>query len=620
MRCRFAFVLLALAACALIVAQESKKKITRAADVPQFSYPISGKVEDVLHSDETFGKLAEQIRKNIEAVLTQYDIEESAAKRRLIGTLARLDILEGKDQDALRRLDEVRALEDKPAQKLVSGLVLRSMLQARAEYKDRSSPDYRREVYKLVRASLDAMPFEVVQNEVKGAKAGYELLNEGVIIGQLRSVFDPVVQKTGALSDELADQLPAIKLTLVEVAPLKESLVEAFGSYLSANRKEKPDIWAARAVRLEPGKSYAPVNVAVWDSGVDTAIFKDQLVRDKDGKPAVIAYDLYARKTTGELYPFPKERERKISDTKQRVKGLLDMQANIDSPEASDIKKEIAALKPDQVRPYIEQIGEVSNYMHGTHVAGIIMDGNPYARLAVARITFDYKLIPDPCPARELSERTAEAAMDYVNFFKTNHVRIVNMSWGGSVKDYEDGLERCGIGKTVDERKQTARELFEIEKRGLEKAFAWAPEILFVTAGGNANNDATFNEFIPSSIRLPNLITVGAVDKAGDEAPFTSYGPTVVVHSNGDEVDSYVPGGKRMKFSGTSMASPNVVNLAAKILAANPGLKPAEVIRIIRDTADPTEDGRRHLINPVKAFAASQSALAANSSAASHNP
>jgi hypothetical protein len=56
---------------------------------------------------------------------------------------------------------------------------------------------------------------------------------------------------------------------------------------------------------------------------------------------------------------------------------------------------------------------------------------------------------------------------------------------------------------------------------------------MFVAAGGNSNSDATFNEFIPSSIQLPNLITAGAVDKAGDEAPFTSYGPTVVAHSNG---------------------------------------------------------------------------------------
>jgi len=90
-------------------------------------------------------------------------------------------------------------VEDKPAQKLVSGLVFRSILQARAGYKDRSSPDYHRQVYKLVRSSLDSLPFEVVQNEVKRAKGGYELLNEGVIIGQLRSVFDPVVQKNRSI-------------------------------------------------------------------------------------------------------------------------------------------------------------------------------------------------------------------------------------------------------------------------------------------------------------------------------------------------------------------------------------------------------------------------------------
>ncbi|MGB8063687.1 MAG: hypothetical protein WCF26_17465 [Candidatus Sulfotelmatobacter sp.] len=31
----------------------------------------------------------------------------------------------------------------------------------------------------------------------------------------------------------------------------------------------------------------------------DTAIFKNQLVRDQDGKPAVIAYDIKSRKATG---------------------------------------------------------------------------------------------------------------------------------------------------------------------------------------------------------------------------------------------------------------------------------------------------------------------------------
>ena len=87
---------------------------------------------------------------------------------------------------------------------------------------------------------------------------------------------------------------------------------------------------------------------------------------------------------------------------------------------------------------------------------------------------------------------------------------------------------------------------------------------------------------------LPNLLTVGAVDKAGDEASFTSYGPTVVVHANGYQVESVIPGGEKLAESGTSMASPQVANLAAKMLAVNPKLTPAEVIAIIRDTADKT--------------------------------
>jgi subtilisin family serine protease len=50
------------------------------------------------------------------------------------------------------------------------------------------------------------------------------------------------------------------------------------------------------------------------------------------------------------------------------------------------------------------------------------------------------------------------------------------------------------------------------------------------------------------------------------------------------------------------MAAPNVANLAAKILAVKPSLKPQEVIDIIQDTAEETADSRRKLINPIKAI------------------
>jgi subtilisin family serine protease len=87
------------------------------------------------------------------------------------------------------------------------------------------------------------------------------------------------------------------------------------------------------------------------------------------------------------------------------------------------------------------------------------------------------------------------------------------------------------------------------------------------------------------------------VNAAGKETDLTSYGDTVVVYANGNEVASYVPGGSRLKMSGTSSASPSVANLAAKLIALDPSLTPVQVIELIKKGATAFEDGRLHLID-----------------------
>src|SRR3712207_7914432 len=47
---------------------------------------------------------------------------------------------------------------------------------------------------------------------------------------------------------------------------------------------------------------------------------------------------------------------------------------------------------------------------------------------------------------------------------------------------------------------------------------------------------------------------------------FTSLGKSVDIYANGFEVVSYVPGGQRIRLSGTSMSAPQVANAAAKLL------------------------------------------------------
>jgi len=589
---------------------QGKPRIEKAADLPRFTYKIDGSVEDVIRDDAKFRRFAADVRRDAESVLNGYQIDDRATLRQIEGELTQLDYLDGNLDSALKRAARVRELQEKPADKLMSGLQLRAMVGAQHKVGNRTSDAYRAETGRLIDADLAQMPYDVVQNEVKEAKASAEIASEALTLGYARTVVQPTVDKAGSLSSDLAPILVSARYRLTASLPLKATLIETYSRYLAAHKVDKPDIWAARDVQLAPGKALATVNVAVWDGGLDTALFADRIVKDAN-QPAVIAFDRYAKPAAGALQPIPAELQNRIPQMKSRLKGFSDLQSNIDSPEASEVKQYLSSLKPEEYKPAFEELGLAGNWMHGTHVAGITMAGNPYARLVTGRIEFDWHMLPDPCPTRELAERDARNQQAYVDFFKQHGVRVVNMSWGGSVKGIEEQLELCNIGSGPDERKKIARDYFEIQKDALTKAFASAPAILFVTAAGNSNEDASFVEDIPAGIALPNLLTVGAVDKAGDEASFTSYGPTVAVHANGYQVESVIPGGDKLAESGTSMASPQVANLAAKILAVNPKLKPEEVIRLIRGTADKTADGRRTLVNPKKAVQAAEAKSAA---------
>ncbi len=605
---RSSLIALAFACAAPAPAQVAKVRIDKAADLPRFEYRIEGKVEALLADPAKFAVFAAAVRRDTQSVLDRYEIADKAVERQLLATLMQLDWLEGRRDEAMARLARIRALEEKPADKLTSGMVLRSVDGARRATGATSGAAYGADVGARLRAELDAMPYAVVENNVKGAKTSAEITSEALVLGQVRDVLQPIVDKSGTLSSDFAPGIVAAKYRLAVLLPLKAVLVDTYTAYLAGNRVEKPDSGAARDATLPAGRGYAPVTVGVWDSGVDSAVFGDRVARDASGAPALIAFDKYSDPATGELYPLPAGLKDRLPRMTSRLKGFSDLQANVDSAEAGEVKRYLSNLKPDEYKAAIEELMAAGNYIHGTHVAGIAAAGNPYARIAIARIEFGHTLQPDPCPSLALAQKDARNTRAYVEFFRRHRVRVVNMSFGGSVGDVEGQLEQCGIGRTADERRRIAREWFDIGKEAFVEAMASAPEILFVAAAGNENADSSFAESIPADIVLPNLITVGAVDKAGDEAPFTSYGKTVVVHANGYLVDSVIPGGERLAESGTSMAAPQVANLAAKMLAVNPALTPPQLVAIIRDTSERTADGRRALVNPRKAVAAAEAA------------
>ena len=600
------FIVALLAAALLIPATfaQSKIRVEKATDIPRFTYQLDGNLEDVIRTDARFAAFTREHRANVESVLAKYEIADKASLRGLLSTLVAIDYLDGRFDDALKNSTLVRELEEKPADKLLSGLFLSAAVEAQKQVGNANSDAYRAALRKRLSDALESLPFDVVQNEVRELKMRAELNSESMALGYVRDVLQPTKEKAGSLSSDLAPALIGARYRLQVSLPLKQTLVDTYTAYLAKHTVAKKDIWAARDVALAANAAYKPVTVAVWDSGSDTALFQKQVVRGADGKALVIAFDKYSKPSKGDLHPIPAALKSRLPVMQSRTKGFSDLQANIDSKEATEVKQYLSGLKKDEYKAAIEEIRLAGNYMHGTHVAGITLAGNPFARLVTARIEFGHTLVPDPCPSREQAKRDADAMFAYVKFFRKHKVRVVNMSWGGDAKSIEGELELCGVGKTPADREKLARELFDISRSSMTKAFASAPEILFVTAAGNENGDSTFNEAIPAAIVLPNLLTVGAVDLAGDEASFTSYGPTVKVHANGYQVESYLPGGARVAESGTSMASPQIAGLAAKILAVNPKLKPTQIVDIIVTTAEKTADGRRTLANPKKAVAA----------------
>src|SRR6266478_4555038 len=120
-----------------------KKRIDKAADLPRFSYKLDGRIEDMVRDDAKFKSFATEVRRDLESVLAQYEIEDKATLRQILGELAQLDMLDGSYEAALARVAQIKALEDKPADKLLSGITSRAIAAGVHAAPDRSSAAYR---------------------------------------------------------------------------------------------------------------------------------------------------------------------------------------------------------------------------------------------------------------------------------------------------------------------------------------------------------------------------------------------------------------------------------------------------------------------------------------------
>ena len=196
---------------------------------------------------------------------------------------------------------------------------------------------------------------------------------------------------------------------------------------------------------------------------------------------------------------------------------------------------------------------------HGSHVAGTIA-----ARANNAAGGFGI------CPnAKIISAKflgvlggttaNAIAAVNYITNLKRQNptMRLVatNNSWGGG-----------GFSQ------------------GLADAIAAAGQagILFVVAAGNSNANIDIAPSYPASYNLPNMITVAAINSAGNRASFSNYGAkSVHIAAPGTNIYSTVPNSRGQAsyayYAGTSMATPHVTGAVALYASMCPNATAAQI-------------------------------------------
>jgi subtilisin family serine protease len=279
-------------------------------------------------------------------------------------------------------------------------------------------------------------------------------------------------------------------------------------------------------------------------------------------------------------------------------------------------------------KSFMENVRLFKKHVHGTFVAGIALrEGEninifpirglniPNSVVAVEDSTTEKEMPLKGKNAEEKFQEEIKNSLNRVtrkfskicNFVAQKKIQVVNASYGITYKGIltkfrERYLEMTG--KEINEKKLKllSDDYFRILYERGEKAMRKHSNILFVfSAGNSALDNDTFHHY-PSRIKVPNAISVGAMN--GEFlATFSNYGqkhvdigaPGVAIMSILPKIYSQDGVNFHSPSSGTSMAAPYVSNLAAQIINANPRLKPADVKKIILQTGEVKEHLRTRL-------------------------
>ena len=363
---RYFATLLFLASATLASAQTAPKKIVATeADLPRFSYPVDGDVQHLLNMPtKDFLSFALPIRTDIDSTLRDYEIQDHAAHRKLLQARLDLELLSGENGAALETIQQIRALEDKSWAKLAGALQEEAIVRARLAGADSASGRCPVGYQTAYEKSVQALPWPVVGDFMKQEKSFAGLMSKPFFAGVVDSELGPTTAKEHALSLAGAERILEARVMIEYVVACKQQTLDVVTAYIKMHDVARPDIWPAREAILPPAEKLTPVNIGIWDSGFDTTLFPGKLFADTEGEPADrhgIAFDVFCHRTHGELIPLSSQELKDYPQFVTTMQAIGDIQSGIDTPASNTLKQKVAAMTPQQMHSFYDEVGVIED-------------------------------------------------------------------------------------------------------------------------------------------------------------------------------------------------------------------------------------------------------------------
>lgn len=352
--------------------EQGAQAVTQKSDIPSLTYKIGDRPSKLFNDGPALLKWAETVAADANGLTERYTITNKAMLRSLDG-LQSLPELLNRDVEALRRRHARQAaLAENASKRLHSQIAL--IAEATAVC---GSPDAGSILSKIVKERLNGTPWAVAEPVAKDLRAQFSAAGLGVDLttvtkAVLRGMDQRARESKKIWSADLVAELVRQRWMVDCIAPVGPDVLATLDAVIAAHAHETAnEIWSARSFAIDPDAPAHKVRIGVWDTAFDLSLF---------AAPPNLSFVILEDGTlkTGVTSPASDSKTEQMIEWSQ---GSIGYEAGLSTPQAEAYAAHIKTLDAKEIKKFSEQLNSIRSDMHGTAVASVVIEGNPFAEI-----------------------------------------------------------------------------------------------------------------------------------------------------------------------------------------------------------------------------------------------